>query len=335
MKKIIRLTENDLVRLVKKVIKEQKLGGEIMSGTSNKLMVRDCDTSTITVVDSVNSITIEVDSNIKLPIMGKLRAPSETNSTENGVMVGIIDNSEKLSSYLRNVLGSLSLQIMADRIKDTKTDEKPDPNKLNEIVTGLVAIRNRFTNNYSDSFQNDSPTSAEIDRFITMVLSRFDSVQLNTLIQNIQKVQSELDDYVKKLAKDFRIDLPTSSNEKLDKVKFNEKIKIMTWINMSSGDPTTTKEQRNAVYQNICSVLNQYLNSGNASQNGVVTIPSIQYLATMYPNLEKSLRLVAGQPGGSVVDIVNKYKINYKKVIVVINTISPNRISTPKQINLS
>jgi hypothetical protein len=55
----------------------------------------------------------------------------------------------------------------------------------------------------------------------------------------------------------------------------------------------------------------------------------------MYPNLEKSLRLVAGQPGGSVVDIVNKYKINYKKVIVVINTISPNRISTPKQINLS
>jgi hypothetical protein len=335
MKKIIRLTENDLVRLVKKVIKEQNLGGEVQGGETK---VNDCNTQYVIVADNVSNITIEVDSNIKLPIIGKLKAPSQTNSAKNGVIVGLIDTSEKLSSFLYNVLGALSIQRMGSNItKDGKTLES---NELNTVMTPLIKIRNGFIFKYSDHFQGDTPTGNEIERFIQSIISSFTPQALNILIKNVQTLKRELDTYVTTQGKSgYKVNLPNVSNSTLDKVNFNEKIYVKAWIGLrGSGNTGITDRWRPILYKSICDALNQYINSGNLRDNGIITIPSIQFLATINPNLEENLRKMANIDGtfkGPISQIFNDFKIRYEKILIGIETISPTRIGNPTQVELS
>jgi hypothetical protein len=336
MKKIIRLTENDLVRLVKKVIKEQNLGGEVQGGETK---VNDCNTQYVIVADNVSNITIEVDSNIKLPIIGKLKAPSQTNDAKNGIIIGIRDTSEKLSSFLNNVLGGLNIQRMAPNIKD-KNGENLDSNQLNNVVAPLTKIRNGFILKYSDHFQGDTPTNDEIGRFINAVISNFTPQALNILIKNIQTLKLELEKYVNDQSKNgYTIKLPSVSNLNLDKVKFNEKIYVKAWIGLrGQGNIGITDRWRPILYKSICDALNQYINSGNLRDNGIITIPSIQFLATINPNLEENLRKMANIDGtfkGPISQIFNDFKIRYEKILIGIETISPTRIGNPTQVQLS
>jgi hypothetical protein len=337
MKKIIRLTENDLVRLVKKVIKEQKLGGE-SQGSDTK--INDCDTNQVVVADSVNNITIEVDSNIKLPIIGKLQAPSQTNSAKNGVIIGIRDTSEKLSSFLRNVLGALSLQRMKPNI--TKDNNTLESDELNTVMTPLAKIRDGFINKYSSHFQGGTPTGDEIERFIEAIINSFTPQALNTLIKNVQTLKRELDTYVTTQGKSgYKVKLPNvlNSSSTLDKVNFNEKIYVKAWIGLrGSGNTGITDKWRPILYKNICDALNQYITSGNLRDNGVITIPSIQYLATINSSLADNLRKMANPNGtftGSIDGIFNQFTIRYERILISIETISPNRIGNPELIELS
>lgn len=339
MKKIIRLTENDLVKLVKKVIKEQKLGGESQGGETK---VNSCETQLVEVADNVSRITIQIDSNIKLPIIGKLSAPTETNTAKDGIIIGIRNASEKLSSFLGSVLGGLNLQRMSSNIKNQ--DGTPlDSNQLNTVMAPLTKIRDGFISKYSEHFQGDSPTSDEINRFINVVINNFTPEELNILIKNIQALKIELENYVNSQfdSNGFTIKLPTVGNINLNRVNFNEKVYIMAWIGLKgSGDSGITNQWRPILYNLICNALNRYITSGNLRDNGVITIPSIQYLASIDSKLETALRKMASPNTnssfkGPISEIFNKYTIRYERILINVDTISPNRIGNSNQVQLT
>lgn len=334
MKKIIRLTENDLIKLVKRVIFEQEK--PIAYGPTVLQLYCEGGKGLVT-PDTMTTLKIEIDKNTNLKYNGKKPGPLKEGYGD-GLTIAIKDNSQVLKDYLMVSLG-LSFGTIIRNVR--KRDGLPlDPEEKREFNTRFNTLRDKFRSNFPGL--PAEPTTDDINHIIEDDLPKYNVEQINRLIKNIQNFKSEIVKFVEnELKLGNNVSFPSVDNVSLNNLKLNEKVFVSADFSIDKNRIGKTEEEnRKKLLDALCSTFKKFINSGGITQNGIVTIPSIEYLITINPQLDTIIRSinkdlnVSGSLTAPIPKLVSDLKLKYDRVLINVTTISPPRVGEPKTIQL-
>ena len=323
MKRIIRLTENDLYKIVKRVISEQ-VSDENKAGNYLKNSVPYSFKGLFPIRPDVQSATITFDRTLgNIPSPQITKQPINVAGIENGVHFFIKDESESLKSYLNSVL-TMNLNSLAGKltINGQPLDQGRPVDEPNVGPT-FYTISNEFNKLIGDLSSglglsgNLNPNN--VMTFVNSVPSMTRD-ELNNIMRAVESFRKAFGNFKTEFEKKGvqGLDLGKFSNvEKYGQAYFGDKMQV--YLTLQVDD--TGDDQLDSKYETFRDMIGQqYLEfvKNGIKQNNIF-IPSLESLFKASPRIKNEID--KGGIGG-----MNKLNPKISKLVVVVYSPNPGGV---------
>jgi hypothetical protein len=310
MKKIIRLTENDLIKLVKRVIKEQTQNIR----KENRLLIGDFETPTWVGKVVWKDLRVRIDKRLGKPNVQRgqgFNIPELPNGVN--VLISSQQITSSLTNYLNTILG-LSLSQMKGKLKYSKGGAD-----FNSINTQYI---NSVLSPLLDGLGvPPEPTQNDIDRFLQRRLPEIISQNPGSLLELLNKHKINVSKFTQNIEKQgvTGFDMGTSSykNLKMSDVAFNDTLSLILEISIENRGATSENDFK-TILNNVYTSYSQYIENTWRGDSNVINIPSLEGLLEVDPRLASKIN----ENGG-----VKNLNLSIPKIVVKIETINPGKFN--------
>jgi hypothetical protein len=310
MKKIIRLTENDLIKLVKRVIKEQTQNIR----KENRLLIGDFETPTWVGKVVWKDLRVRIDKRLGKPNVQRgqgFNIPELPNGVN--VLISSQQITSSLTNYLNTILG-LSLSQMKGKLKYSKGGVD-----FNSINTQYI---NSVLSPLLDGLGvPPEPTQNDIDRFLQRRLPEIISQNPGSLLELLNKHKINVSKFTQNIEKQgvTGFDMGTSSykNLKMSDVAFNDTLSLILEISIENRGATSENDFK-TILNNVYTSYSQYIENTWRGDSNVINIPSLEGLLEVDPRLASKIN----ENGG-----VKNLNLSIPKIVVKIETINPGKFN--------
>ena len=322
MKRIVRLTENDLYKIVKRVISEQ-VSDENKSGNYLKNSVPYSFKGLFPIRPDVQNATITFDRTLNdIPTPQITKQPVNVAAIENGIHFFIKDESESLKSYLNSVL-TMNLNSLAGKltINGQPLDQGRPIDEPNAGPT-FYTISNEFNKLIGDlSSGLDLSGNLNPNNVMTFVNSvpSMTRDELNNVMRAVESFRKAFGNFKTDFEKKGiqGLDLGKFSNaEKYGQAYFGDKMQVFLTLQVDD----TGDDQLDSKYEAFRDMIGQqYLEfvKNGIKQNNIF-IPSLESLFNASPRIKNEI--VKGGVG------MNELNPKISKLVVIVYSPNPGGV---------
>jgi len=273
MKKIIRLTESQLINVVKRVINEQL---EVDAGDERpEYITRRFDTSIIFTTNNFPKFKFVGFDSKPVQVVNKNINPVK--QTDSVCEIVVTDNTSQLINYLKSILG-FSLGTKLKRV-----DNKSLGEQFNIINTKFRKMENEFLGKIG--FVGDSESTSDKDAWINENIPNFTKDKRNLFLSELKNYIKLIRDYSSELNNQGIIGFPTFPLP-IDFKTFTDTIVIHYELQIQGKKDLKIDEVKNIFLDNLGKQYYIYISNQLKQGADVVTIPNVNEFMNLFPPLK-------------------------------------------------
>jgi hypothetical protein len=303
MKKIIKITERQLEKLVKGVINEQltKFPGDSRSG----YITKGFDTGIIFTNNNFPKFKfVGFDSK---PVQVVNTSPNPQKQTESVCEIVVTDNTSELVNYLKGILGF----SLGSRLK--RVDNKSLGDEFNIINTKFRKMENEFLSKIG--FAGDSENTNDKNTWVDENIPNLTKEQRNLFLNELKNYIKLIRNYSKELIDQGVIGfptfpLPTSFKTLTDTVVIHYQLQI------PGHNTTPLNDAVNVFLDSLGKQYFIYLTEQLKQGADTVTIPNVNQLMNLFPSLLSQYNKLP----------TSSQKVTLKKITVFLKTSLPKEL---------
>jgi hypothetical protein len=321
MKRIIKLTESDLYRIVKRVIKEQTTPTDNI-GKFLKNEIPYSFRGLFPIRPDVQNAVITFDNTLdEQPKSQVTKQPINVAGIENGVHFFIKDESEALKSYLNSIL-TMNLNSLAGKLtlngKPLEQGRPVDEPNSGPTFYSISNEFNRLIGTLSNSLRIGDNSIANVSNFVDSIPS-MNRQQLNMVLTDVENFRKGFETFKSNLTKKGiqGLDLGQFSKvEKFGQAYFGDKMQVYLVLQVDD----TWDDQLDAKYVQYRDMIGQqyieFVKNGIKQNN--IFMPSLQTLFRVNPRIKNEMI-----KGGVE---LNKLNPEISKLVVIVYSANPGGV---------
>jgi len=273
MKKIIRLTESQLINVVKRVINEQL---QVDAGDKRpEYITRRFDTGIIFTTNNFPKFKFVGFDAKPVQVVNKNINPVK--QTDSVCEIVVTDNTSQLINYLKSILG-FSLGTKLKRV-----DNKSLGEQFNIINTKFRKMENEFLGKIG--FVGDSESTSDKDAWINENIPNFTKDKRNLFLSELKNYIKLIRDYSSELNNQGIIGFPTFPLP-IDFKTFTDTIVIHYELQIQGKKDLKIDEVKNIFLDNLGKQYYIYISNQLKQGADVVTIPNVNEFMNLFPPLK-------------------------------------------------